>query len=332
MSLKTNIKKGGKYRFTSDGLFAIEPFEKPGFEIALQNDSIYLYIVKEKLSEIMESSSALSNLMKNNFIVLDDLEPTKSLTMKVGGLDITNIYNKYKFHRLLLDKRKYDENGKVDYKDNSMNENDCLQFGECMTIANQTGDIDRFNMVIQSESTPPVLQFKHLENKQFGQTDKMNIKSVKQITESEKNVNAIPENGETYAIVRKDIVDDSAPFHIAFVLYRHQDINITLEASADAGAEYYPRFGFYDIKPNGLTFHKLFSQHYTNGETTVLKSRDMDTVLREIDDEIAKKNAKLLKKRKIGMGGTTKKRVIKLVKKKNVKKSPSLKKRKSIKK
>lgn len=316
MSVKSDIKKSGNYRFTPDRLFAIE-----------NNDSIYLYILKDKLSEITESSSALSNLMKNDFIVLDDLEPTKSLTMKVSGLDITYLYNKYKFHRPLTDKRKYDENGKVDYNDKSMNENDCLQFGECLTIANQTGDMKRFNTVIQSESTPSVLQFKNLENKKFGQSDKLNIKLLKEIPESEKNENAIPENGETYAIVRKDIVDDSAPFHIAFVLYRHNNINITLEASADTGAEYYPRFGFYDINPNGLNFHRLFSQYYTNGETIVLKTRDMDKVLREIDDEIAKKNAKLLKK-KVGMGGTRKRRIFK---KKYGKKSSS-KKRKSVKK
>lgn len=323
MSVKSDIKKSGNYRFTPDRLFAIE-----------NSDSIYLYILKDKLSEITESS-ALSNLMKNNFIVLDDLEPTKSVTMKIGGLDITNVYNKYKFHRPLLDKRKYDENGKVDYKDKSMNENDCLQFGECMTIANQTGDMDRFNTVIQSKSTPSVLQFKNLENKNFGESDKLNIKFLKEIPESEKNENAIPENGETYAIVRKDIIEDSAPFHIAFVLYRHNNINITLEASADSGAEYYPRFSFYDINLNGLNFHRRFSQHYTNGETIVLKTHDMDKVLREIDDEIAKKNAKLLKKRKMGMGGTRKKRMIKLVNKKNGEKhgkKSSSKKRKSVKK
>ena len=50
MSVKSDIKKSGNYRFTPDRLFAIE-----------NNDSIYLYILKDKLSEITESSSALSN-------------------------------------------------------------------------------------------------------------------------------------------------------------------------------------------------------------------------------------------------------------------------------
>jgi hypothetical protein len=84
------------------------------------------------------------------------------------------------------------------------------------------------------------------------------------------------------------IKNDSAPYHIAYVIYTHQNVNITLEASADAGNLYYPEFSFYDINPNGNTFHKKYSQYYQNGVTNVLQSRNIDDVLREIDEENSK--------------------------------------------
>jgi hypothetical protein len=329
---KTNIKGlGKKYRFTPDGLFAIEPNLNPGFVTAEQNDSKYLYIKTDKIDEILNSNSALSNLIKNEFIVLDILEKTKKLKMVVSGLDMEYTYNKYIFHRPLIDKRKYSKKGVVNSNDKSLNENDCLKFGECMTVMSQKPDMNRFNTMIQSDTSPPVLQYSSLKNKQFGESDELNIELLSKIPESKKNNNAIPENGESYAIVRSEIVEKSAPYHIAFVLYRHDNINITLEASADAGNEYYPRFGFYDTNSDGLTFHNLFSKHYTNGETVVLKRRNIDTVLNEIDKEISEKNAEKneepsSKKRKITGG---KKKISN--KKKISKKRKSSKKRKTVK-
>lgn len=106
--IKTNIKGfGKKYRFTPDGLFAIEP---SGVNL---KDSKYLYIKTDKVDEILTSNSALSNLIKNEFIVLDILEKTRTLKMVLGGLDIENTYNKYIFHRPLIDKRKYSKSGVV---------------------------------------------------------------------------------------------------------------------------------------------------------------------------------------------------------------------------
>lgn len=285
LKIKSNIKSTGKYRFTPDGLFAID---------YKTNNSEYLYIKKDEVANILSNSSALSNLMNHYFIVVDDLEPTKILTMRRSGLDIPDTYHKYKFYRKLIDQRKYDENGKlVDPNDPSLNENDCLRFSECISIASQKPDMNPFNALIQNDDYPPVLRVSRSDKeKQFGQSDKLNIGLLKQIPETEKNNYAIPSNGQSYAIVRKKIIDDSAPFHIAFVLYTHQDINITLEASADAGNEYYPKFGFYDTNPDGFTFHKLLSTHYTNGETIVLESRDIDTALNQIDQEVVKKKKK----------------------------------------
>jgi hypothetical protein len=284
--IKTNIKGfGKKYRFTPDGLFAIEP---SGVNL---KDSKYLYIKTDKVDEILTSNSALSNLIKNEFIVLDILEKTRTLKMVLGGLDIENTYNKYIFHRPLIDKRKYSKSGVVNSSDKSLNENDCLKFGECMTVMSQKPDMNRFNTMIQADTSPPVLQYSSLKNKKFGESDELNIELLSKIPESKKNNNAIPENGESYAIIRSEIVEKSAPYHIAFVLYTHQNINITLEASADEGKEYYPQFSFYDTNSDGYTFHNLYSKYYTNGETVVLKTRNVDTVLKEIDKEISEKNA-----------------------------------------
>ena len=294
LKIKTNIKSSGNYKFTPDGLFAIEPFQKEGYVTSKQNDSIFLYIKKDEVDNILANSSALSKLINHHFIVVDEEEPTKILTMRLSGLDIQNTYNKYKFYRKLIDKGEYDESGNViDSNIEALNENDCLRFSECMSIVSQKPDMNRFNTLIQNEEYPPVLRVSQfgLEEKPFGESDKLNIQFLKQIPETEKNDYAVPKNGQSYAIVRKKIIKKLklAAYHIAFVLYTHQGINITLEASADAGNEYYPRFGFYDTNPDGLTFHKLFFTHYTNGETIVLESRYIDTVLNQIDQEILEK-------------------------------------------
>ena len=214
----------------------------------------------------------------------------------------THKYYKYKFYRPLIDKRIYDEKGEPDFSDTiSMNENDCLKFSECMTVVNQKNDKILFDKIIQAPETAPFLQFKKDDDKErkFGEKDELNVNYLEDI--SEKDNNAAPMSGESYAIVRKKFVEDVADYHIAFVLCRHGNINITLEASADQANEYYPRFGFYDINPDGKTFHKSYSTFYTNAETIVLKSRNVDTVLNEIkkeeEDKITQEAIKATKKK-----------------------------------
>ena len=164
-----------------------------------------------------------------------------------------------------------------------------MKFAECATLTTHTNDNTIFDKNIQViGSSPPVLQTK-VSKKQFGEyDDETNRQIVKKIPANEKNNNAIPNNGESYAIVRKDeSLDNKSPYHIAFVLYTHENINITIEASADATPLYYPRFGFYDTEPNKTnTFHNFWSkQEYNNSETIVLEKRDIDTVLKEIVNE-----------------------------------------------
>jgi hypothetical protein len=311
------IKSSGKYRFISSNIesenadFVIEPLFKQGFITKFQNDSPGLYIktnIRDKIINrtLKDNSSydysALENLIENNFLITDNVEVELKLTIAREPEIITQKHNyyKYKFYRPLIDKRIYDEKGEPDFSDTiSMNENDCLKFGECMTVVNQKNDKILFDKIIQAPETAPFLQFKKDDDKErkFGEKDILNVKYLKDIIE--KDNNAAPTSGESYAIVRKKFVKDVADFHIAFVLCRHGNINITLEASADQGHEYYPRFGFYDINPDGKTFHKSYSTFYTNAETIVLKSRNVDTVLNEIkkeeEDKIAQEARKATK-------------------------------------
>ena len=107
--------------------------------------------------------------------------------------------------------------------------------------------------------------------------------------------------GESYAIVRKKINENTA-YHASFVVYTHDGVNITLEAEADAGPSYQPKFCLYDTNPEGNTFHRRWSAElykksknenhqfrykalYNNGETIVLKSRILSDILSELEKE-----------------------------------------------
>jgi hypothetical protein len=218
----------------------------------------------------------------------------------------------------------YDVDGiPVDEFDDAVNENDCLKFGECLTFASQSHDKELFEELLKGNTNPPLLQTqddKRTKGKIFAETedDKDNIKIVKEIGLSKKNNYAIPKSGESYVIVRKKIVLGSAAYHAAFVLYTHNGVNITLEAEADAGPTYQPKFGFYDINSDGNTFHRRWSaelykksddpEHqlrydalYNNGETIVLKSRNMNDIMREILQE---------KKKLVDDSASAKKRLI----------------------
>ena len=111
----------------------------------------------------------------------------------------------------------------------------------------------------------------------------------------------------TYKIIEKT----NPPYHVAFVIYTHNGVNITLEAEADNESDYLPKFCFYDTDPSGLTFHKRWSGKldyimskseeefrfdndgnkeryetlYNNAETIVLHSRPLDEFKYEFEQE-----------------------------------------------
>jgi hypothetical protein len=298
----TNIIKNGEYRFTKDGNFAIKPKKPdpvPGYTMTpeFQTTSDFLYV---QTNFSLDGTSALYNLISNGFIVKTG--NVQDLTMKRGGIDMSFKYDEYIFSRPLIDERKYDKDGVPIDDSTSINENDCLKFGECLTFANQTNNKPVFDAMLKSTFNPPVL--KSTTDIAFGETeyDKDNIKILKTIPEDQKNNFAMPENGESYAIVRKRILSGKAPYHIAFVVYTWNGVNITLEAEADNKNNYQPKFCFYDITPNGNTFHRRWSGElyksatddyginryqslYSNGETIVLRSRDISVVMDEMKKE-----------------------------------------------
>ena len=322
--IKSNIIKFVEYMFTKYGVFAIKPIKPPtqmGYNMVseFQTTSDYLYVRSDyKINQ----DSALQNLITHKFIIKTG---TPKLTVKLGGLDVQSDYNEYKFYRPLKDERIYDSQGYPKEDRVSINENDCLKFGECLTFMNQTFDKNKFNELLRAETGPPMLQ--STTDTPFGATenDKDNIKILKQINTDAKNNLANPKNGETYAIVRKKIVADKSPYHIAFVLYTHNNVNITLEAEADNRNDYQPKFCFYDTNPDGYTFHRRWSGElfkndtseegsnrynslYNNGETIVLKT-NLDNIITEIEKKnklpINIQNSVVKKKR---IGGTIKKK------------------------
>jgi len=256
------FNKQGKFVVTSDGVFAIKPEEYEEFVSFLQRDSIGLYIRDGFVLE----ESPLKNLINRGFIVLERTEKIKNVK-----------YNRYTFYRPLVDNRKYLGYRQPVENDRRINENDCLKFAESLSVASTTLKKSVFNQVIRANSSPCVFQ---VNKTLFGDTDAKNISVLSRAKTT--NNTAFPQPGEAYAIVRKKLVVGSAPYHIAFVLYSHNGVNITLEGNADDGPEYYPRFGFYDSKK---TFHKLFIELYDNGTTIVLQSRPIDVFLRELASE-----------------------------------------------
>jgi hypothetical protein len=294
LSDKTQLAKIGRYLFTKDKIFGIQPIPERNKYAEYQIYSTDLYVLDEYVIYMMESGSALANLIIAGIIVYEG-----KVDIRRGGLDIR--YRIYRFYKQLSDERKYTEDGLPDYEDStSVNENDCLKFGECLTFANQTLNKPLMERLLKTDKSPPVLQTVHT-GKIFGESDKKNVTLLKDLRESETDNYAVPVSGQCYAIVRKKIAKNT-PYHIAFVLHTHAGVNITLEAEADNGADYQPRFCLYDINPDGNTFHKNWSAElyktsseeddrvrydalYNNGMTIVLKSRRVVDIERELVSE-----------------------------------------------
>ena len=144
----------------------------------------------------------------------------------------------------------------------------------------------------------------------FGDCDEKNIYITKLVNADNKNENANPNEGESYAIVtiksltdeeissldNEDIGSNVIPYHIATVIYKSGDINITLEAAEDPSiTEKQPQFSFYTTKEGKTNFHTYRKGIYDkynkerNGSellmnTIVLMSRDKDILLNEIRD------------------------------------------------
>lgn len=136
-----------------------------------------------------------------------------------------------------------------------------------------------------------------MTNLKFGYSTKQNLKIIHE-KKAVLNDKANPNIGEAYAIVEKNLKEDSVPYHIAFVLYKDGNTNITIEADAGDLSLIFPVFDMYSIEKskknskqakdsqlfqsrsdriihiNGLmeTFHSKYKNNFTQPVTIVLVS------------------------------------------------------------
>ncbi len=144
--------------------------------------------------------------------------------------------------------------------------NDCLQFAESMTSG-----------IKNYSDTKCVLREKG-SRFDFGKsyTSEINMSKGKSPTKTYPrfpeilNENANPEIGESYAIVRGKTIQGEVPYHIAFVLAKDGDTNITLEADASNPDLNMPVFDMYSPRD---TFHDRYKELYTPGSTMVLEKK-----------------------------------------------------------
>lgn len=315
---KYGTRKNIQYLFTEDHMFGLEVINR-------LMDSNYLYV---NIDATIDTSSPLGKFIADGFIIkVDENDEVPSgdilTTVVLSGeilnseirsnqknnamelekkIDVPIILNyqtraevsvpikgqfyKYRFHRPLLDLR-WDKKGQlITDSEDTLNENDCLNFGESST-AKYMG-IENYNI----SAFPYRYEASFLESKEtgipFGVSDELNMEMLQNIQVNRKNNYAVPEQGECYAMVRKEL-RESVMYHIGFCVYSHNGVNITLEANADNGREYLPSFGFYDRGQKGLTFYKRYTPIYDNGETIVLKGRNINEILQEINQEIIQK-------------------------------------------
>jgi len=270
----TNIKSKGYYRLSPDGNFAIQPVPpNPESEAEFQTTSDYLY-VKENFD--IGSMPIFAQMIQAGFIVFDG-------TSKIYNRK----YNRFRYRRWLVDERPYSyEKGVFELTGlEGMNENDCLKFSESMVLSNNNTTSESVDAFLKMDTSEPVMHAK-ASHEEFGKSTAQNRRIIQNTPDNEKNDYALPEPGECYAIVRKTSKQGRADYHIAFVLCQHQGINITLEAEADNGPTYQPKFCWYDTDPAKHTFHKRWTgqiypkgdpRHgalYGNGITIVLQARE----------------------------------------------------------
>jgi len=272
-------------------------------EIALKGESSDSLFIRTNYNIPV---SSLKTLIDDGYLKI--IGSNIRLTIKTGGIFIPicndNEYNEYQFVRPLKETAPEPKS-----------ENDCLNFAEF--LAAEIHGVKAAYSIFPYKFDTSMLQSK--ENKeQFGYSNKRNIELLKLIPMEKKNDNAIPNDGEAYAVVRSSYTRGGSPYHIAFVIYSHEGINITLEAAAlpdeDTRTEVLPQFSFYETSQGAMTFHRVVSEAYENGQTIVLEARNTETVIDEIQNELtpvgskrkANNSSKTIRSVRLVRGGTKK--------------------------
>jgi hypothetical protein len=335
--IKYGTRRKTEYIFTEDHMFGLEVIDE-------DLGSYYLYInidakiEDSPLKQFIDEGFIIQVPDNDNFYDTDkdkendmdtdvDLNEPIMLQYQVSRgeyADIEGGYYKYRFHRTLKDYR-YNEKGKrLGDNDNALNENDCLNFGECSTGKYMGLEKENINMFPYRYSTS-ILEEKETRIP-FGVSDNDNINLLKSVPSNKIDNFAIPNPGECYAIVRREF-RPAFMYHIAFCIYTDDDVNITLEACADRGREYMPLFQFYDRNPNGMTFYNKLKHDYPLSNVIVLQGREPHAILSEIKEEMnenAEDNQNIQKPMEIG--GKRKKSNKKTLKRKNKLKQKKIKK------
>jgi len=309
----TNIIQKKNYSFIIGDNIAIQPIsKKDGFLPSFQTDSPSLFI---KVGYLI-TDSPLKQLIDMGIIV-----------KKEEIIINKQLYEIFQYYTPLIDTRGYetDSTGKPKWREHI--QNDCLKFAEAMKIGTSLNiPPSILNHLIKDESEPELCIKR--SNTLFGESDEANLEIIKKFRRNKDEINnhANPEPGEAYAIVRSSLKDKKkSPFHIAFVIYRENGVNITLEAGADnesnaERAEYYPEFSLYDTNGEGYTFHKRWSGEletqdaeykaslYSDGYTFVLSPKlestntntniGMDNIQKPISNTILKSKSKSKSKSK----------------------------------
>lgn len=202
--------------------------------------------------KVSPSSQFAIDKKKDHIIYVSSTEPPHSWLKRVDGIKPINIKDKTLYPYEYFD---------VLYI------NDCLKFAEAM--ASGVKDYDKLKCVLREKGS----RFK------FGSKDEINVTIAKGLSPSKKkpalpdilNERANPEIGESYAIVRsRELSPDveEVPYHIAFVLAKDGDTNITIEADAGNDELEKPVFDMYSPRD---TFHDRYKDMYSPASTIVLE-------------------------------------------------------------
>jgi len=133
--------------------------------------------------------------------------------------------------------------------------NDCLLFAEKVSLSNPTYNKSKSVFKVESDKT----------NRRFGVSDSQNIKIANYIRNEylkknpSYNVEINPNINDAYAVVPHDLPIDSGmcPYHVATVIFKDGNTNITIEA--DAGIK--TNTGIFDMYSVTESEYSFFSSH-----------------------------------------------------------------------
>ena len=214
----------------------------------------YDFIWSKNKNYLLDKNNTKQLYIHESLYVPDFLKVIKTIKIKKAYIvhSVDMVYNLCKF----------DIRSGIEFK------NDCLKFAECLTLKENSlsYDYDKEESFLKEKTTGKI----------FGDSDKKNIKIAKDVTKSYDKHFVNPEIGESYAIVRQEVKKGKMPYHIAYVLSKDGNSNITIEGDAGSSHLDIPKFCIYDVKQRrGLgtineTFYEAYNSYFKPCTTMVL--------------------------------------------------------------